>query len=244
MDKRIPQKIRILKFVAEQGIVSAADVNRYFFTEDKTKVVLSTLYQLGLARMWYYNVPGGLWQIKDPKLYRLLRAYYPDLGGMKVRHVSASLAPHYLELNRIRTVIEKFSRLDVALWLSERLIRAMLAGEREHLCPDRVPDAVFWLFKKGGGQKKWFLECERHFNSTQERYREIFESYFWREDAKDNNVIFLCGNPEVQRRLAAIESKMFLRSGSVQIVTLEAFYRKYEGRAVEEAAKVEEARAV
>ncbi len=244
MDKRIPQKIQILKFVAEQGIVSAADVNRYFFTEDKTNVILTTMYQLGLANMWYGNVRGGLWQISDPKLYRLLRAYFPDLSGLKVRHVSVNLAPHYLELNRIRTVFEKSGRFDMVLWMSERLLRAIPVDQRSTICPARVPDAVYWVMKKEGGQKKYFLECERHFNSTQQRYREIFESYFWREDAKDQNVVFLCGDQEVRRRLMAIESKMFLRSGNIRFLTLENFYKEYEGRAVEEAAKVEEARAV
>ena len=240
MHKGIPQKIQILRFIAEQGIVSVKDVNDYFFTQDKTKLILSTLYQLGLNRMWYFNVSGGLWQISDPKLYRLLKAYYPDLAGMKVGHVSFHLAPHYLELNRVRTVIEKSDKVELVKWLSERMLRALPAEERAELCPSRVPDAVFWVVTKDGGQKKFFLECERHLNSTPQRYREVFESYFWRQDARDNNVIFLCGNERIQRRLIAIESKMFLRC-SAQFVTLEGLYRKYSACTQEPQAKLEPA---
>ena len=77
MQGKIPQKIQILKFVAEQRLVSAQDINRYFFSEDKTDVIISTLYQLGVSRMWYGNIKGGVWQISDPKLYQLLKTYYP-----------------------------------------------------------------------------------------------------------------------------------------------------------------------
>ena len=83
MHRRIPQKIQILNFIAEQGIVSAEDVNRYFFSEDKINVIISTLYQFGLARMVYGPIQGGLWQINDSKLYQLLKTYYPNLSRYK-----------------------------------------------------------------------------------------------------------------------------------------------------------------
>ena len=67
MQQRITQKLRILRFVAEQTIVSAQEINRYFFTDDRTNLVVSTLYQLGLARMKFGLVPGSLWYIDDPQ---------------------------------------------------------------------------------------------------------------------------------------------------------------------------------
>ena len=227
--------------------MSAQDINRYFFNPstslmvDKTDVIISTLYQLGVSRMWYGKAYGGVWKIGDPKLYKLLKIYYPDLWDLKVSRMSGTnLVPHFLEMNRIRTVFEKSGHFDMALWLSERLIRAIPVNQRSDICPaKKPPDAVFWVFKKEGGQKKFFLECERHFNSTEKRYREIFESYFWREDAKDHNVIFLCGNPKIQRRLISIQSKMFLSSDNFQFLTLEGFYRNYEQAVVKPEAKVE-----
>jgi len=228
--RAIPWKIQFLKFITEQGVVSAQDLNRYFFKENKINVIISTLYQLGLSRIWYGSIPGGVWKISDPKLYKLLKIYYPDLWDLKVRRmIGTNLVSHFLEMNRIRTVFERSGHFDVVLWLSERLIRSMSVKERSNICPtNRPPDAVFWLFEKDGGQKKCFLECERHFNSTEKRYREIFESYFWLDDAKDHNVIFLCGSRKIQRRLMSIQSKMFLRSDNFQFLTLEDFYKNCE----------------
>ena len=227
MHCRIPQKIQILKFVAEQGIVSAQNVNRYFFSEDKINVIISTMYQLGLARMWYGNIYGGVWQIGDPKLYQLLRTYYPDLSGLKVRPIPMNLVPHYLEMNRIRAVFEKSGHFDIALWLSERLIQAIPVNQRSNICPVKAPDAVFWLMCKSGGQKKFFIECERHYNSTDKRYREMFETYSRRIDAKEGNVVYFCGSREIQRRLINIASKMSVSDEHLRFQLLEDFYNKY-----------------
>jgi len=245
MDQKIPQKIQFLRFIAEQGVVSAQDINRYFFKENKMDVIISTLYQLGVSRMWYGKTYGGVWKIGDPKLYKLLRIYYPDLWGLKVsRMAGTTLVPHYLEMNHIRTVFEKSGRFDVALWLSERVIRAMPVKHRSDICPaKKPPDAVYWVFKNEGGQKKYFLECERHYNSTEKRYVEIFESYEQRQDTQNRNVVFLCGNRRIQRRLMQIQSR-YINSDNFQFLTLEGFYKSYEQAVVESEAKVEGVHAV
>ncbi len=240
MHQKIPQKIQFLKFVAEQGVVSAQDINRYFFKEDKIDVIISTLYQLGVSRLWYGKTYGGVWKIGDPKLYKLLKIYYPDLWDLKVsRMTGTNLVPHFLEMNRIRTVFEKSGHFDIALWLSERVIRALPVKQRSDICPaKKPPDAVFWIFKEEGGQKKYFLECERHFNSTERRYVEIFESYERREDAHHGNVVFLCGNKRIQRRLLRIQSRYAI-GNDFKFLTLEGFYNKYEKAVVTPGAKVE-----
>ena len=153
--QRIPQKIQFLRFIAEQGIVSAHCINRYFFKENKIDVIISTLYQLGVTRMWYGGAQGGVWQITDGKLYKLLKTYYSDLGGLTVSRIKGTnLVPHFLEMNRIRTVFEKSGHFDMALWLSERVIRAIPVNQRSDICPaQKPPDAVYWVFKKEGGQR-------------------------------------------------------------------------------------------
>lgn len=248
MHRRIPQKIQILKFVAEQAIVSAQDINRYFFKEDKTNVIVSTLYQLGVAHMIYGLVQGGLWYINDPKLYQLLKTYFPEMFGFKVRSISAPQISHYLELNRIRLALEKSNKINIIHWMSQREILSIPPDQRSSFCPAKIPDAIFWSMSKKNIQNKYFLICERYINSTPERYREIFRSYCEREDVENRNVVYLCGSEFVRRRLLAIEERMgsYLEPGeNFQFVLLEDFYKNYEiTPTVKEEEKVPEIQAV
>ena len=60
--RAIPQKIYILKFIGEQGIVTVSDVTRYLFQSDKSDVIRITMHQLGIAHgsIRAYNMVFGI----------------------------------------------------------------------------------------------------------------------------------------------------------------------------------------
>ena len=74
----VPQKIRILKFIAEQGIVRIEDINRHFNPDrDNSRAIRVTLYDMGVGHLRYYSsdVKNGVWYIKDVKHYQFLDFY-------------------------------------------------------------------------------------------------------------------------------------------------------------------------
>ena len=228
----VPQKIQILKFVGEQGIVSIDDITRHLFARDKFRIVRSTLYHLGLAHIRYRNVYGGLWYIDNPKLFHLLGTYYPRLPAFEVVPIPDHFILHHLELNRIRSAFEHSKEIVIDEWWSERYIRALVPALRVKMC-NTIPDAIFWRKKPDGTRQKFFLEYERALKNN-ERYQELFRAYAKRDDVKERNVIYLCDTPNIRERLSDIELRMAQvgkldRAGvCFQFLTLESFYKNYE----------------
>ncbi len=61
---RIPKKIRILKFIAEQGIASIGDIQRYNGEADDFDSIRVILYQLGIGHIKFGDIPHGVWLSK------------------------------------------------------------------------------------------------------------------------------------------------------------------------------------
>jgi len=233
MRGNVPQKIQILKFVGEQGIVSVGDISRHLFRSDKFRIVRSTLYDLGVAHIRYRNVYGGLWYIDNPKLFELLGTYYPKLPAFEVTPIYDHYILHYLELNRIRSVFEHSRQIIIDEWWSEHYMRALPPALRVKVSNPKIPDAVFWRKKPDGTRQQFFLEYERSLKNK-ERYEEIFSIYARHPDIQNNNVIYLCDTPDIREELLAIEQRMartgkFDKAGlCFQFFTLENFYENYE----------------
>lgn len=227
----IPQKISILKFIAEQGVATVDDISRSLFKNDKSSTVRVTLHQLDVRHTKYGDVKHGVWYIDKPRLFDLLRTYFPDFPAFDVRPILLHLVPHSLEMNRIRTTLEKTSQITITQWWSENFIRASLPNG-ENIANKRIPDAIFWRRRADHTSQKLFLEYERTLKNK-DRYEEIFRCYANREDVKNKNVIYICENDFVKEELEQVEAKL-AKAGKLdgaglffQFVTLASFYRTY-----------------
>jgi hypothetical protein len=246
--KPMPYKTQILKFIAEQGIVSIEDINRYFHPErDNSRAIRVTLYDMGVGHLRCYSpdVKNGVWYIKDQKHYQYLDFYDADFSYFRVKKPLVHLIPHYLEMNCIRTVIEQDSGLVIERWHSETYLRALPADLRKYLCSAKIPDAIFYAKNKDGSLSKYFLEYERSLKSPQ-RYVEIFRTYGKREDVHDQNVIYLC-EPGIASRLKAIEKNKsgigYLDSSgfNFKFIDLQQFYKTQEEKRAKRKAQIEQA---
>jgi hypothetical protein len=230
--RAIPQKIHILKFIGEQGIVSVLDVSRHLFQSDKSDVVRITMHQLGIAHKSYPGIQNGVWYVDKQDLYGLLHKYFPNLPRFYVRPIYHDRIPHYLELNCIRSTFEKSVKFEIDQWWSEQYIRSLPPGERFSFSDTKIPDAIFWRKRQNGTLQKYFLEYERT-SKSKERYESILCSYAKRQDTRSRNVIYICQTPYIRERLVEIENKL-ARSGKIdragicfQFITLEGFYNNY-----------------
>ncbi len=230
---KIPLKFQILGFIAEQGVVSIEDINRHFYPDrDNSKALRVIFYDMGLAHLRYSETKNGVWFIDKPKLYDLVSMWFPRLPLFKVRPPSLHLIAHYLELNRIRTTFERSDEITIDEWWSEHYIRALHPLIRSHYSDPKIPDAIFWRRRKDGTRQQLFLEYERTLKSR-ERYKEIFRAYSRREDVKDQNVIYLCRDAALARKIINIEWRL-ARIGLLDIdgrnfkfIVLENFYNAY-----------------
>ena len=142
--RAIPPKIYILKFVGEQGIVSVDDVTRHLFQPDKFRAVRIALHKLGVSHVKYTGVKHGVWFIDKPQLFDLLNFYFPELPLLEPHTVPVVQFPHYLELNRIRTILQKSSQITIDEWWSENYIRSLAPSIRTKICNPQIPDAIFF----------------------------------------------------------------------------------------------------
>ncbi|MBF0489353.1 MAG: hypothetical protein HQL15_01875 [Candidatus Omnitrophica bacterium] len=237
--RAIPQKIQILKFIGEQGIVTLSDVARHFLCPDKSSYIRVALYKLGIAHSKYPEIPNGIWFIDNPKLYELLKLYYPDFPQLEVRPLSLGRVPHCLELNRIRTTFTQTHLITIDEWWSERCLWALPLSFRANFCSEKIPDAIFWRRRKDGSRQKYFLEYERTLKSK-DRYDDIFRTYAKRQEVKDRNVIYICATAHIKEELQNIE-KCLVKSGRLpdaglyfQFITLEGFYKTHSNNPINE----------
>jgi hypothetical protein len=230
--RAIPQKIHILKFVGEQGIVTIPDVARHLFQSDKLSYVRVTMHELGIAHMKYRDIPNGIWYIDNPKLFELLKSYFPQLPPFEVRPVTLHYVDHSLELNRIRTAFTKSNLISIDEWWSEDYIRALPNFDFGNI---KTPDAIFWRKRQDGTRQKVFLEYERTLKNK-DRYKDIFRNYSKHKDVKNRNVIYLCQTSTIREELLEVENKLAaigkLEGAGLyfQFVTLENFYKTYDNQ--------------
>ena len=244
--RAIPQKIKILKFVGEQGIVTLSDVTRHLSKPEKFDSVRMTMHQLGISQMRYRHEKHGIWFIENPKLYELLSSYYPGYPLLDVEPVFDNHIPHYLELNRIRIALEQTNQITLDEWWSERFIRALPKSLKDGFNWTNCPDAIFWRKLPDGGRQKYFIEYERNLKNR-DRYLKIFASYCRRQDVYDSNVIYLCHTSAIRRNLITIEHKL-AQTGQLQtegmhfqFVELESFYQSHHSHIKEAVDEVNQA---
>ncbi len=228
----VPQKIRILKFIAEQGIVTVDDINRHLFEDDKSSTIRVTLHQLKIGHVKFGHIKHGVWYIDKPELFDLLKTYFPNIPTFEVKPLLLYQVPHNLEINRIRITLEKTQQIAIEEWWSERFIRALPSPLRGKIANSKIPDAIFWRRRTDGTRQKFFLEYERTLKNK-DRYEEIFRSYSQREEVDNKNVIYICENDFIREELKQVEEKL-AKAGKLagaglyfQFVTLENFYKTY-----------------
>ena len=230
-----PQKVRILKYVAEQGVVTIGDINASLFESDRTSTIRVTLHQMGVAHVKFGRIQYGVWYIEDPKLLGLLRTYCPDIPDFQVRPLLLYLVPHSLEINQIRTTLENSPQANIIRWWSEAHIRALPLSMRADMNNSKIPDAIFWRRRSDGGEQKYFLEYERSLKNK-ERYEDIFRFYAGRDDVGNRNVIYICESEFIKSELEDVEAKL-ARTGKLdssgrcfQFITREGFYKTYSNK--------------
>ena len=231
--RAVPQKIQILKFVGEQGIVTLSDVASHLSCPHKLSYIRVALYKLGITHKKYREIPNGVWFVDNQALFDLLSAYYPDSPRFEVRPIVWHEIQHALELNRIRNTFLQTNIVTIDEWWSENYIRALPLSMKEYWDNGlKAPDAVFWRKRQDGTRQKYFLEFERTLKNTQ-RYEDIFCSYARRPDVKDRNVIYICGTPYIKERLQRVEEYL-VKTGALpgiglffQFITLEGFYESH-----------------
>jgi len=230
--RAIPQKIHILKFIGEQGIVTIQDVSRHLYNEDKYSYVRVTMYELGIAHLKFRDIPNGVWFIDNQDLYDRLKDCFKGFPRIIVKPPILNHLLHYLELNRIRTTFTKSNLISLDEWWSENYLRALSLEERGNFDHSVIPDAIFWLKGRDGSRQKYFLEYERTLKNPQ-RYELIFNFYAKRHDVKDRNVIYICATQRIKRELQKIEERL-AKHGKIpgvglyfQFITLDGFYREH-----------------
>jgi len=228
----IPQKIRILKFIAEQGVVTVDDINRGLFEDNKYSIIRVTLHQLKIAHAKFGNIKHGVWYIDKPELFDLLKTFFPNIPALEVKPLLLYQVAHNLEINRIRIALEKTSHIAIDQWWSERFIRALPSPIGGRIATTNIPDAIFWRRRTDGTRQKFFLEYERTLKNKG-RYEEIFRSYAHRQDVDNKNVIYICENNFIKAELEQVEAKL-AKAGKLsgagfffQFVTLDNFYKTY-----------------
>jgi hypothetical protein len=232
---RVFHRINILKFIAEQGVVTVDDISAYLYEGGRPETIRVNLHQLKLGHARFGYIKSGVWYIKDPKDIELLRTYHPDLPNFQVRPLLLYLVPHALEINSLRIALEKSPEAKVSRWWSEAYIRALPLPQWGGRNDSKIPDAIFWRKRNDGSEEKYFLEYERSLKNR-ERYEEIFRSYAERDDVENKNVIYICENEFIKSELQDVEAKM-QRAGKLnssgkcfQFVTREGFYKAYTNK--------------
>jgi len=216
---KIPNHIQILRYVAEQGIVTVADVVRKFERWGEGNAVRVSMNYTGISHYRYGQYKYGVWFVNDEALFGLLQSYYPKLPEFKVRGKNLlSRVEHSFGLNHIRNVLEKTEKIKTVQWWSEEVIRALSFRERGCIDSYKVPDAVFWRKRNDGSLQKFFLEYERS-QKTPIRYTHIFQYYAKREDVKSKNVIYICETEQIRDKLIKIEQKL-VKGGKLKGVDL------------------------
>ncbi len=228
----VPQKIKILRFVAEQGVATVEDIQKSLPGNLSLNSIRVTLYHLGLAHTKFGHIPHGVWYVDNQKLLHQLKTYFPSLPDMQVRKVHLYLIPHTLGMNSIRIILENTPEINIVEWWSERHLQALQNGRRMGFSLHRMPDALFWRKRSDGTRQMFFVEYERTLKSPS-RYRDLFQFYANRDDVLKRNVLYICENDILRSELEKIERSLVsagkLESAGLyfQFITLEDFFARY-----------------
>lgn len=228
----ISKRLRILKYIAEQSVVSLEDVVDHFNGEISAESARVAMYQMSVGHMKYGHIRCGVWYLNDQKQVDYVLSYYPDMTWMSCNPPVMPQIPHFIELNRIRNIFENSSNLNIDQWVSEAVLKGMPLVERDGFTVSNMPDAMFWRTKQDGTKQKYFLEYERTLKAPA-RYKDVFMNYARRGDVDDKNVIYICRDELIRNKLLSIELKLahsrYLDEAGryFQFVTLAGFYRDF-----------------
>ncbi|MCK5580743.1 MAG: hypothetical protein KAJ18_05665 [Candidatus Omnitrophica bacterium] len=226
-------RMKVLRFVAEQGVVRVSDVMDYFRRWDSEHAVRVMMNELGIRHQQYGDFKYGIWFIDDKKIFELLKPYYKDIPDFKVRGTSLlTKVAHSLGINHIRIILENSEKIRVVKWWSEEYLRALPPFRRDGISMHKIPDAIFWHLRKDGSKQKFFLEYERSLKAPK-RYAAIFQFYDKRHDVKNNNVIYICETDSIKVKLEKTENEL-TKGGKIKgsglnfkFVTLDEFNKAY-----------------
>lgn len=207
-------KVKVLRYVAEQGVVTVEDVQRYFVSNYSANTMRVALYKSGLRHIKFGNIQYGLWCIKLQEQLDLLKTYFGDLPDLLLEEIHLHIVPHALGMNRIRTILEKNSQLNIVEWWSERHLRSLPTGMRDGFGFNKIPDAIFWRVRKDGTRQKFFLEYERS-QKNRTRYKEIFQFYAQRKDVLNQNVLYICDSEAIKNELIQTE-QILVKAGKLE----------------------------
>lgn len=231
----LPKRIQMLKFVAEQGVVSVDDVRDYFGYLKKSDTPRVVLNQYGLGKAKFGGLRHGIRFINSVDHLNLLHSYFPSMPQFEVMPIQWHLVPHSLGINRIRVLLEKSSDIKICEWLSENYLRALPTFMRDSIPLSRLPDAIFYIEKSEGKKSKYFLEYERSLKNKQ-RYIELFQYDSSRDDVKNKNVIYICKNNQIVNYLKRTE-KECVRLGKMdaygkyfQFLSFDQFVQSYKNK--------------
>ncbi len=230
--KDIPKKIRILRFVIEQGVVTLDDIRCFLGNQDRKDSIRVTLYKLGASHVKYGKISHGVWYINNAGSLELIKTYYPDLTQIVIRKVYLHHIPHALGINRIRIILCQNLKVDIDTWWSENYIRSLSPRQRFGISFTKIPDAIFWRLRSDGSRQKFFLEYERTLKSKS-RYTEIFQYYANRKDVTKRNVLYICADEIIKDELEKIE-KFLVKSAKLesaglyfQFITFKSLVHQY-----------------
>ena len=214
IQRKIPMKIKILKYVAEQGLVCVSDVERHLGMKRKTNSIRVTMRQLGLRCLRFGVIKYGVWFVEDRKLFKLLKSYYPNMRDMKPGCWFPYKVYHCLGMNEIRYLMENTKAYRIFNWQSEYVLRAMPMLIRAGFGKVKFPDATFQRRLSDTDIGTYFLEYERS-SKYKVRYERIFKFYAKRPDTGRQNVIYVCEDGGIVQKLKDMETDM-ARRGLIQ----------------------------
>lgn len=192
----IPKKIKILRFIAEQKIVTARQISKRYEIKETTAVRLFAKLHLEYIR--FGRAGEGIWQIKDKEIMELIAKYYSDSPVFKAKGFVLPEVYHCLRITDIRILLELFFKQRIIDWQSEEYIRSLPAQVREFPY-EKTPDAVFSV-DFTGEVKRFYLEYERSFKSPG-RYKNIFSFYDNQNHIQAGQIIYVCESTRIKELL-------------------------------------------
>ena len=216
----VPQKILALKYLAEQKYGTLTDIQNGSGSKASSEAFRVSLYQFGLSRFSFPNIPHGVWHVQSQALFDELYTYFPNDPVYKVTPVCVNEVEHALGMNRIRRAIFRQLQLNIQAWYSEFYIKALPPPMRFGLSYKLIPDAMFVRSLADGTSKTYFIEYERSLKSPG-RYRDIFKSYSAREDVTEGSVIYVCRNERIRNELIRISGRILPSGEAFQFVNFD-----------------------
>lgn len=201
------QKIQVLKFASEQKYTTLDAIRRHLGYGVKEESLRVALYTFGLSRVSYGAIKHGIWYVSDPKVYSLVRQYYPRLPFIRPVEIHPNEISHALGMNDIRYAIEHNPDFHVVEWLSEFHLRALPPQARFQLSYQTLPDAIFFNREANGSLKKYFIEFERSLKNR-DRYRKIIRFYSKRPDVTAGSVLYISPEDYILNEIRKVEQEV------------------------------------